>query len=210
MPVQERSLRTYISRDIAKLGAMIPSVNLPVGKTCRKFAPCAALCYAKRGRFSFPNVTKRYRENFERYLEDPDGYFADIAAWLQLNPVRYFRFHSSGDIVDEYYFEKMVQLADQHREIKFLVFTKKYEIVNGYIEEHRELPNNLTVVLSCWGSWKPENPFHLPMSYVDLKDGSAKIPGNAIKCSGYCGECVSGLQNCWNLKLGKSVVFRQH
>ena len=190
---------------------MIPCVNLPVGETCRSDAPCYnGGCYAKKGRMAFPKNRAKYHANLERYIEDPDGYFEDIACWLRLNPVRYFRWHSSGDIVDEYYFKKMVDLAINQREVRFLVFTKKYEIVNEYIDEHKELPRNLTVVLSAWGKWLPDNKYRLPMAYVSLKNGSAHIPKAARQCIGYCGECVSGLQNCWNLRIGESVVFRQH
>lgn len=188
---------------------MIPCINQPVGLSCRSDAPCKG-CYGKKGRFTIPKNMQIYRNNFNRYLEDPDGYFADIAAWLQLNPVRYFRYHSCGDMVDEYYFVKIVELAEKFSEVRFLIFTKKFEIVNDYIHDVRELPRNLTVVLSAWGDWIPENPYNLPMSYVRFKRGETKIPKSAIECSGYCGECVQGLQNCWNLRLGESVVFNQH
>lgn len=207
--------RVYVSTSISKLGSMIPSVNLPPVVTCRNDAPCRRGCYGLHGRFAYTKAVQIYRRNLARYLADPDGYFSDIEAWLHLNPARYFRWHSTGDIVDPYYLDKMVELAEKHRDMKFLCFTKKYEYVNDYITEVREIPNNLTIVFSAWGLWIPENPYHLPMSYVRLKNkvGEKNIPKNAIQCSGNCGECVSGLQNCWNLKPGypvQSVVFRQH
>ena len=45
-----------------------------------------------------------------------------------------FRFHVGGDIIDNIYFDYMVAIARDFPETKFLAFTKKYEIVNAYID----------------------------------------------------------------------------
>ena len=123
---------------------------------------------------------------------------------------QWFRWHSSGDIPDAQYFGMMVQIAEHFPEVKFLCFTKWYEIVNNFIDDGGVIPDNLNVVLSAWGEWIPENPHNLPMSYIRFKNQDSPIPEDAHPCSGFCGQCVFSECNCWTLKHGESVVFNQH
>ena len=47
-----------ISTTVSKLGATIPTINLPPIITCRPDAPCKHGCYALRGHFIYPAVKK--------------------------------------------------------------------------------------------------------------------------------------------------------
>jgi hypothetical protein len=141
-------------------------------------------------------------------MQNPGAYFEKIKKTLSQNPYTYFRYHSSGDIPDENYLQLMCQTATLIKRVKFLCFTKKYEMINEYIIKNGNLPKNLTVVLSNWGDFQCKNPHNLPIAYVNIK--GAKIPESANKCSGYCGECVNTKQSCWKLKKGDSVVFKIH
>lgn len=104
----------------------------------------------------------------------------------------------------------MVDVARSCRSTRFLCFTKRFEIVNDYINKNGALPKNLTVVFSNWGSFICDNPHNLPTSWVELKTGAEYIPENATRCSGFCGECVNTKASCWRMKAGQAVVFRQH
>ena len=198
----------HISQHISKLGAAIPSVSLPAGPTCRPDAPCFKLCYARKGRFMFQNVKTPLERNLMIWKTDPERYEEEVemAAYFS----HWFRWHSSGDIPDDNYFAMMVRSAQHLPGVKFLCFTKRYEIVNKYLDIHQVLPENLSIVLSAWGDWIPENPHNLPMSYIALKKQECEIPEDGHPCSGFCGECVLGNYNCWALKKGESVVFKQH
>lgn len=199
----------HISRSNQKLGAGIPSVNLPPCTSCRQNAPCYDKCYARKGHFVFKNVRNAMAENFAIWKNEPDRYESDlkIAAW----PSRFFRFHSAGDIPDAAYLRMMVRIANELPQTHFLAFTKQYELVNAYISAYGPFPTNLSIVLSAWGdSFMPENPHNLPVAYVQLKNKSCTIPDDAMQCSGYCGNCVHGRKNCWTLKSGESVVFKEH
>ena len=113
-----------------------------------------------------------------------------------------------GDIIDEYYLENMIKIAKKCKGTKFLAFTKKFELVNEYLNSHI-LPNNLKIVFSAWDkTFKVENPHNLPVAYVNFKkeENNPKIPELSIPCSGKCYECLA----CWTLKKGQSVVFNQH
>lgn len=199
-----------ISKTNSKLG-VIPSINLPPIVTCRPNCPCSKDCYATKGRFRFPNVKDNMNHNYAAYLANPDEYFDDICKSINDGMVSYsyFRWHASGDIIDERYFKGMVEVAKKLPHTSFLAFTKKYEIVNDYIRKYGEVPPNLHIVLSAWGaSFRLDNRYSLPVAHVRFAnpEEDSTIPEAAIECSGNCQTCL----RCWNIKSGQSVVFNQH
>lgn len=199
----------YISLANTKLGTSIPTVNLPAVISCREDAPCFKSCYARKGNMARNNFVKCAEENFNAYIRNPEAYFKVIDITLDMVPYKYFRYHSSGDIPDEKYLDLMCKLARKHKETQFLCFTKKYEIVNNYLDNHQK-PRNLVLVLSNWGDWICPNPHNLPTAWVDLKKQQCMIPSDANCCSGYCGDCANTEHSCWKLQKGESIVFKQH
>ena len=198
----------HISNGISKLGCSIPSVNLPAGCTCRADAPCRKKCYALKGRFAFSHTKELLSRNLEIWRDDP-AFFekqVEIAAFKS----RFFRWHSAGDIPDAAYLAMMVRVAKHLSGTRFLAFTKKYELINDYISKNGSLPENLTIVLSAWGAFLPENPHNLPIAYVRLRHDACDIPSDAFQCPKYCGDCVMTGCSCWDLKNGQSVCFDEH
>lgn len=201
--------RVHISHGVSKLGADIPSVSLPPITTCRSDAPCFKGCYARKGRFSFQHNKDLLSKNYDIWCAAPMQYEQDVkfAAFHS----RYFRYHSSGDIPDMSYLEMMVRVAKDLPNTSFLCFTKKYEMVNEYLNVNGCFPNNLRIVLSAWGNWQPANPHNLPVAYIRFKKkDSGEIPACAKHCPKYCGECVMSGCSCWDLQFGESVVFDEH
>lgn len=202
-----------ISLTNSKLGSQIPSINLPPIITCRQDAPCAHLCYARKGKFVYPNVRKSHLQNLESYQKDPDQYFESIRGFVsqQLVTYKFVRFHSAGDIPNYEYLKRLVGLAEKCPDVKFLTFTKKYELVNRLLAERGEnvIPKNLKIVFSAWNKdFKIENPYNFPVTYVNFcnKSQNPEIPELAIPCTGSCPNCLA----CWSLEKGQSVVFNQH
>lgn len=194
-----------VSNTNSKLGAQILSINMPAGITCRPDAPCYKGCYAKHGHWLYNNVQKSLQENLEHYKENPKLFFDSVATQTALS--RFVRWHSSGDIVNPEYFEGMCRVARKNKETHYLCFTKKYEIVNSYLDSGKKIPKNLTIVFSAWSGWLPENPYHLPTTYVYGKDfRNYLIPKDSIPCRGSCERC----QACWQLKKNMSVYFVKH
>lgn len=194
-----------VSNTNSKLGAQILSINMPAGITCRPDAPCYKGCYAKHGHWLYGNVQKSLQENLEHYKENPKLFFDSVATQTALS--RFVRWHSSGDIVNPEYFEGMCRVARKNKETHYLCFTKKYEIINSYLDSGKKIPKNLTIVLSAWSGWLPENPYNLPTTYVYGKDfRNELIPQDSIPCVGHCDKC----QACWQLKKGQSVWFVKH
>lgn len=198
-----------ISTSVSKLGENIATVNLPPKITCNANAPCVAGgCYACKGRFCFKRVKESLQNNLNAYAENPQRYFDVIDSTLRMIPYKFFRFHSSGDIVDDQYLKLMFQLARKHRNTKFLCFTKKFNLVNTAMKTMRK-PSNLILVFSNWGDFICDNPNRLPTSWVRLNSGEY-IPERSNECTGFCGECVNTDASCWKLKRGQAVVFNKH
>ena len=146
--------------------------------------------------------------NLELWRSDPDFFEREVT--IAAFPSRFFRWHSSGDIPDMAYLEMMARVAVKLPDTRFLAFTKKYELIDSYIDAHGSLPENLVIVLSAWGGFKPDNPHNLPVAYIRFRHESADIPADARPCPSYCGECVATGMSCWDLKRGESVVFYEH
>ncbi len=199
----------HISHGVTKLGADIPSVSLPVGITCDPNAPCFRKCYARRGRFAFKHNKDLLMKNFGIWKEDPEFFEREVVIGAYC--AKFFRWFSAGDLPDDSFFKMMVSIAEQLPGTSFLAFTKKYSIVNTYIRENGELPQNLHVVFSAWGYWLPDNPYNLPVAYIRFKDGDNEmIPADAKICPKYCGDCVMSGCSCWDLQKGESVCFAEH
>lgn len=188
----------------------IPSINLPPVVTCRPGAPCSRDCYACRGNFRFDNVKKSAFNNLIEYQKDPAGYFARVVSFLSCGVVsyRFFRWHASGDIVNADYLRGMVKTAKKCRSVKFLCFTKKFELVNEYIKSGEKIPGNLVIVFSAWDrNFDIKNIYGLPVAYVDFNnEKTPNIPAAALPCGGDCASCLQ----CFRLKNGGAVVFRKH
>lgn len=188
-----------------KLGTIV-AINLPAGCTCRPDAPCQKECYAKKGNFMFANVKNCYQENLDTFLNNPEQAKKDILE--QLPYIGYCRIHASGDFVNKEYFEMIVDIAKQCKRVKFMAFTKKYELVNEYVANGGKIPSNLKIIFSAWftSDWTFDNPYKFPVSYVYDKKINNPIPKKAIPCGGQCDKCFM----CWELKKGQAVRFDKH
>ena len=195
----------------AKLGGFIPSIDLPPIVTCRKNAPCRKGCYALKGNFRYPTKIKSMQDNLAAYKKDPVAFFDTIKDFLNNGDViyRFFRWFGAGDIVDGDFLKGVVEVAKQCKDTKFLMFTKKFELVNDYLDYYQEFPSNLHIIFSMWDKdFYVQNPYNLPCAYVDFKDKTCNpdIPEFAIPCTGDCSNCKS----CWSLVNTQSVYFKQH
>ena len=200
MNLKEIKTLVTISEGNTKMG-VIPSISLPPIVTCNKSAPCTrGGCYALNGAFQYPSVQSAYQKNLETFKRSPKDYFEAINAWLQIRKPSIFRFHVSGDIPNKRYLTEMIKIAAYNPDIKFLAFTKKYNLLKGI-----SVPKNLSLIASAWTGFDiPDHGY--PIAW--LKDEiESRIPSDAIECFGNCEAC--GM--CWNLKkIGKDVYFNKH
>lgn len=200
-------MQVHISKTNTKLGDSILSLNMPKGITCAAGVPCAGKCYAGKGHFTYGNVKKAHRENLEAYQQNPQAFFDEVAERTRL--CLFFRWHSSGDIVDAEYLDGMARVARKNKNTHYLAFTKKYALVNAYVDAGHKIPKNLHIVFSAWGNFPMKNPHAFPVSYVRFKKEqalNALIPSDAFPCGGKCYKCLA----CWQLRKGQSVYFDEH
>lgn len=192
-----------------KLGTQICGLSFPAGTTCRQDAPCRKNCYCNKGFQICTSVLGTYMKNFRIYQEDRNGFFEQISSYLKYSGYKYMRIFDSGDLPDKDFLSDIIRVViTQNPDVKFLMYTKRYEWVNEYIKNN-DIPTNFTIVFSAWDrSWKVPNPYNLPVSYVRFKDQTLNpsIPEDAFECTGYCSTCF----RCWYLKHNESVVFHQH
>lgn len=195
-----------ISSENKKMGK-ISSVSLPSVVTCRECA-CQQKCYARRLERLRPVVAAAYKRNLDVLQTDPDTYWREVEAAIMLS--RFFRFHVSGDIPDNAYLIRMVNVAERNSHCQILCFTKKYELVNDYLSQGKAFPENLHMILSAWTGLEMQNPFLLPEAHVRYRDGSTTAREDAKPCGGNCTECACTDDGCWTLGHGEQVVFNEH
>lgn len=200
-------MNVKISNRNAKMGN-IPSVSLPSIVTCIKCG-CNRICYAHKIEKIRPSVRQAYLHNWNLYKSNKEVYWREIEATIMLS--RFFRFHVSGDIPDQDYIHKMIDIAKRNQHCEILCFTKKFDICNKEISERKsELPKNLHLIYSGWKGLKMKNPYNLPEAHVRYRDYSTTASEDAIECGGNCTECAITDSGCWVLKNGEQVVFNQH
>jgi hypothetical protein len=93
----------------------------------------------------------------------------------------------------------MITIAKAFPSIKFLAFTKKYDL------DYSKIPNNLSIVLSAWPNWPL--PKHGPIAFMQDGTEDRYNDQDTLECQGCCEHCSL----CWYLsQLNKNVVFHKH
>jgi hypothetical protein len=198
----------------SKTGPLYNDLALPTC-TCREDAPCKATgCYCMKGRQTMSKVVAAYTRNLRLYNADQEDFWEQVRFKVKHRPFPLFRFFDCGDIADYDFFLGMIDLAKEFPDIKFMSFTKKYEIVNKWIDENGDLPENLNVVFSAWHiGWKVINPHNLPVAYVDFKDKTLnpEFPEGITSCPNEKDKTItcSICRKCWDKRI-KAVKFTQH
>ena len=194
----------------SKTGKACLNIAFPVC-TCRNDAPCKEVCYACKGCQQFANVQAAYYRNLRLYFDNPDNFFEQVYCKVKFAGLPKVRLFDSGDFPDYDFLVRLVDLCNKTKDVKYMAFTKKYDLVNKYIDENGDLPANLNIMFSAWDRlWEVLNPHNLGVAYVDFDDKrmNPDFPQNAFVCPGRKTTC-SACGACWSKKL-KAVVFKQH
>ena len=200
-----------ISSGNTKMGKVASVSLLPI-LTCpgRCNGTCGDKCYAKKLALLRPTVARAYARNTAVARIAPACFFKAVRSAME--KAEYFRFHVSGDILNPGYLQWIVELCEDVPACQVLMFTKRYEMVNYYIEKHGSLPGNLHCLFSGWTNLFPTesgfNPYHLPETTVYAKDED--IRPEWTLCGGNCLDCAIHDGGCWAAKPGETIAFKIH
>ena len=203
-----------------KTGPGCITISVPVEETCNHEAPCYVnkVCYACKGRQCFASVLGAYYRNWRLYKEDVKRYEDKLHLIISCSGLPLVRWNDAGDFAnDDAYFQMTVNLALRNPSVKFLAYTKWYDLVNRWLDKGGTLPANYTVRFSMADKdWPVPNPHNLPLAFIDFSNKSLNpnIPRNAFHCKGNANpkdleHSCTACQACWNKKV-HSVVFAQH
>lgn len=205
--VDVASAHVKFSYDNRKTGALVPSVSLIPVADCGNCKVCARGCYDVRNVCFQKTVQKARANNSAIAHEDPDRYFAEISEHIAKRNLRWFRFHAGADILNAGYFNGMIRVAKDNPHCRVLAFTKMFSVVNRWIDNNGELPENLQIIFSEWKGQEMDNPYNLPTSRPVWK---GEVVPSGIWCGGNCSECAEKNGGCWSLKKGQRILFEAH
>lgn len=214
--------KVTISEGNRKMG-MIPSVSLPPIISCAIDVPCKRMCYVIKNMAFRPLILRSYEKNWNVLFKNRDQYFDAIRNRVIRNLI-YFRYHVGGDIPDQDYYDRMIHLAKQVPDVKFLAMTKSYMTSNyrkwrleGYPHggpdftnediDYGDPPDNLSILISAWPGYPiPERLKDFPIAF--MQDGTEdRIPKNAFLCPHGCDLCHA----CWDAKKrGIDIILPKH
>ena len=203
----ENELHVKISDGNSKMGKVASVSTLPF-LTCPECCAktCGVKCYAAKIANLYPTVLDSYAWNTALAIYKPRVYWNGIDEACKA--VKYFRFHVSGDIMNAAYFKHMIDTANNNPSTEILVFTKRFEIVNKWIDNNGDLPKNLHVLYSAWNNLTPNNPHNMPETNVILK--GAEPEENWKLCGGNCFNCACRGVGCWQAQKGDVIAFKIH
>ena len=205
------TVKIHISAGNMKLGAIM-NISLPPVITCHNCSSCKHYCYAVRSYNRLPDTAAAWNENYLLFITDPDRYFNEISAAVKTQ--RFFRWHVSGDIVNQEYFLGMIRVASENPKTEFLAFTKAYQIVNAAIDAGAVIPGNLHLLFSAAPGIDMPNPHKIPECHINFADPALNTYCGGAEyvyyCTGNCTECAVNGCGCFFLKPGDVTIIDQH
>lgn len=201
-------LKTSVVKGNVKLGKKGTwNVNLPPDVICRILnMPCwrEGCCYNAKAWRLYPSVRKSWMNNWNHYTNSPVQFFDDIILKIKnaRKPPKWFRWQAAGEIPDQRYFDGMKRVAKIFPEIRFLSFTKRYDL------SLIRIPSNLQVVISAWPEMEIPAKLRRRFPVAWMRDGrEIRRPRRLAKCTGHCPTCRA----CWSLSRTKrDVAFDRH
>lgn len=208
----------------SKTGSHVGNYNLPIEYTCDHRCECykKGLCYAENGCYLYTNNQASYTENYLFYkISTIETIVKSINEFIKDNNFSLFRYFTCGDIPGEKFLRVMIQVAKDNPYVKFWAYTKKYTIVNTYIDSNgrNAIPANLRIIFSHWmnqdGSYFPMNNKYnlatsefIPFGREELKEKVTHIcPCSDPSIKATCETCD---HPCYNLKDGESMALLEH
>lgn len=210
----------------SKLGKHVLNYGVDIMHSCTACeCKTEGTCYGTCGLFQFGSNLQRAAENFMFwFVNGPAAMLDAIQHAIDENPeCKKFRHFEIGDIPNmRYLAEVMIPAARNNPDITFWTYTKKYEIVNKYVDENglEAIPGNLTIVFSHWlnkdGSYFPmDNRHDFPTSeFIPYGKEAELLPSVTYVCPCSDPDVVAHCETCdhccGNLQHGQSMALLEH
>ncbi len=140
---------SFGNQKVSKLDAVsfgLPAYESIDGfKTCPQAGACAAVCYARQGRYRMPNVAGAREFNLARIRGDLRGFIVDALEDLQSIKQHLIRVHDSGDFFSQDYLDAWVFIARKTPAKTFYAYTKSLHL------DFSHAPKNLRITQSQGG-----------------------------------------------------------
>lgn len=118
----------------------------------------------------------------------------------------FFRFHDSGDLINERHLSLIVQVAIEMPGVSFWMPTKEKSLISRFLKEYGPFPSNLCVRLSdAMLDQSTPNNLNLPTSSIHKAKPAIGFECGAPSRGGYCGDCRA----CWNSDV-QNVSYKFH
>lgn len=182
-------------------GWSIPATSCKVGSRLAavKGSVCSG-CYARKGRYVFPNVQSALQRRLAAFLSDPQAWEDSMVE--ALSGESYFRWFDSGDLQGPEMLARIVSIARRLPATRFWLPTKEAFLVTQWKRTNGEFPTNLTVRVSLP---MPEM-FRVGTSslhFASVSKDPAKVTCPSSQQGNRCGDC----RTCWE---PKDVVYKAH
>jgi len=171
---------------------VVPSLSdKPIKGTCGGHcAHCENCCYVKKS-YRYDTVILGHARNTLAMRSDPIAACAELSAYITRarNKPDALRLHQSGEIESNEQLQGFCNLANDHKDKPFFVYTKAFDIVIPALLAG-VVPNNLIVLISIWheyGIAEFLKVAHLPnVKAFVYDDGTFDYAANGIEIQTYC------------------------
>lgn len=118
---------------------------------------CEKFCYAIHGAQQHHNaVLPATIKNLVLYRKDPVRFEKELdkelSNWKVNGADKVFRWHASGEVENYEYLEMMMRIAEKHPEVHFYSYTKRFKMIEKYLDNHGDFPSNFVWNLSVWNN----------------------------------------------------------
>jgi len=192
----------------------LPATECPVGSRLREVGgSICSSCYAHEGRYRFDNVKQAMHRRLDRMKNDPEWVSSMvflIEKWSANIGVSFFRWHDSGDIMDEDHLHKIVDVCEQTPFIHHWLPTREIRTVRKYMKTH-DIPANLCIRLSA--NYVDQSTimlfegctFSSSSTTDEVYPEAYPCPVSRSQSNSSCGSCRA----CWDKKVSH-VDYRLH
>lgn len=191
-------------------GYSTPAKDCQTGSKLAKIVnSICSICYAKKGRYVFPNVQNamQYRLDSLNKIDWIDCMVELISKKQNKLPEgqrEFFRWHDSGDIQGVWHLEKIAEIARRLPEINFWLPTREYRFVREWLATATK-PKNLQIRLSAYmidGKPPTELANRLGLTTSGVSQNGFNCP--APKQDNACGDCRA----CWTSD--ENINYKSH